>query len=342
MLLFMFLIGVFLLSLLLTGIIRLLALRRQILDVPQSRSAHSVPTPVGGGLSVVLLLFAVSSVGVYMEYLSIETYLALYGAFLVAVLGLLDDLLELRVSIRVSLQILAAAWSLYWRGDVAPINMVGWQLQQPVILGVLALFALVWLLNLYNFMDGTDGIAGTELVFVATMATLLTMDSADYEIILIASTLAAAAAGFLVWNWAPAKIFMGDVGSGFSGFVLGLLALLSMAAGVMSVWTWLVLLGVFVTDATLTLLRRAAEGKRWYEGHSSHAYQHLARRYKSHAKVTITLLMVNLLWLTPLAYWTTVAEELGLLICLLALTPLAFAAHRLGAGIEPATEQANR
>ncbi len=341
MLPFMFLVGVFLLSLLLTGAIRRLALRRQILDVPQSRSAHSVPTPVGGGLSIVLLLLIVSTVAVYADYLSPQTYLALYGAYLVALVGLLDDLWELRISIRVSLQFLAAAWSLYWLGDVAPINIGGWQLQQPIILATLALFALVWLLNLYNFMDGTDGIAGTELVFVAAMAALLTIESADYEVTLIASTLAVAAAGFLAWNWAPAKIFMGDVGSGFSGFMLGLLALLSMASDAMSVWTWLVLLGVFITDATLTLVRRAVEGKRWYEGHSSHAYQHLARRYKSHAKVTISLLMVNLLWLTPLAYWTTVAEDLGFLICLLALAPLAFMAYRLGAGIEPSAVQAN-
>lgn len=125
---------------------------------------------------------------------------------------------------------------------------------------------------------------------------------------------------------------MGDVGSGFCGFALGLLAIISMQSGLMTVWTWVILLGVFVTDSTFTLLRRLWRGERWYEGHASHAYQNAARLYKSHAKVTITILMINCLWLAPLAWVSVTKPELGFFLSLIALAPLVAVAYRLQAG----------
>ena len=150
-------------------------------------------------------------------------------------------------------------------------------------------------------MDGIDGIAGSELVCVNLVSLFFVINSTDYSVTLIIMVLGAASAGFLAWNWEPARIFMGDVGSGFSGFMLGLLALITMQQGSMTVWSWLILLGVFVVDATITLLRRLLVGERWYVGHTSHAYQHAARHYKSHGKVTMTVVLINICWLTP---WT--------------------------------------
>ena len=169
------------------------------------------------------------------------------------------------------------------------------QMSESLLLNVLAVFSLIWLLNLFNFMDGIDGLAGGQLFFVSIL-TLFIVISSDNVLILLSATFAAAAAGFLFWNWPPAKIFMGDVGSSFIGFSLGVMALLSMHHGSMTVWTWVLLLGVFVVDATLTLAIRFKDKKRWYEGHATHAYQNAARYYKSHAKVTITLLLINFLW----------------------------------------------
>jgi Fuc2NAc and GlcNAc transferase len=103
----------------------------------------------------------------------------------------------------------------------------------------------------------------------------------------------AAAAGFLVWNWAPARIFMGDVGSGTLGFAFGLLAVRSENVGGLPVLAWAMLLGVFAFDATVTLVRRVARGERWYEGHRSHAYQRAARAVGSHARVTLAVVAVN-------------------------------------------------
>ena len=326
--------GVFLFAVLFTGSLRYWALKRKVLALPKPHSAHRVPTPVGGGLALLIPFVAVSSYAWWVGLMAGSTYLALYGAILVALAGLLDDLRELPVLVRLTLQFLAAGWTLFWLDEVAPINLMGWQLNQPWILTMLALFALVWLLNLYNFMDGTDGLAATELVFV-TLAVLLLSLNADASLeVLMAATLMSSGVGFLVWNWAPAKVFMGDVGSGFCGFMLGLLALLSMQSGVMTLWTWLILLGLFVSDTMLTLFRRSFRGQRWYEGHSSHAYQHLARRFNSHSKVAMILIVVNCMWLAPLAWWSTQWQDGGLIICTIALLPLAFSAYLIGAGTE--------
>ena len=200
------------------------------------------------------------------------------------------------------------------------------------MLAVLAILALVWLLNLFNFMDGIDGIAASETIFVSLMSFLFGLNSGDEVLALLSAILLASGAGFLLWNWSPAKIFMGDVGSGFIGFSLGVMALLSMQHGSMTVWTWVLLLGVFIVDATVTLLQRYIQNERWYEGHASHGYQNAARRYKSHSKVTITVIVINCVWLAPLAWLSVNRPGWGFYLALLGITPLVMLATRLQAG----------
>ena len=325
--------GTFLLSMVLTGVIRRWALSRQLMDIPQSRSAHSVPVPIGGGLSLVMSVLVVSVYCLLGGYISSATFLALCGAYAIALIGLIDDFLELGIRLRVALQFVAAIWSLFWIGSVAPINIGGFMLDQVVILNLLGLFALVWLLNLYNFMDGIDGLAGSELLTTAIFSLAFTLNSEFVGLNLLFAASAGAALGFLIWNWSPAKIFMGDAGSGFVGFLLGLMALFTMQAGLMSLWTWLILLGVFVTDATVTLLGRALTGQRWYEGHAYHGYQHAARHYKSHSKVTITVLVINCVWLGPLAALSVAESSTGWLLCIVALLPLVALTIKWQAGV---------
>ncbi len=325
--------GTFLLAVVLTGGIRCWALSKQLMDVPLSRSAHRVPVPIGGGLSLVLSVLVVSVYCLLKGYISGAAFLALCGAYAVAVIGLIDDFLELGVRLRVALQFLAAIFSLFWIGSVAPISIGGFVLEQALTLNLLALFALVWLLNLYNFMDGINGLAGSELLTTAMFGLTFTLNSEPAGLSLLLAASAGAAVGFLVWNWSPAKIFMGDVGSGFVGFLLGLLALFTMQAGVMSLWTWLILLGVFVTDATVTLLRRVLTGQRWYEGHAYHAYQHAARHCKSHTKVTVTVIVINCVWLGPLAALSVTESSIGWLLCVIALLPLVILALKWHAGV---------
>lgn len=324
--------AVFLGALLVTWVLQKHASRLRLLDAPVARSAHSLPTPKGGGLSI-CLTFGLSILYFYLNGTVPEAeFLALSGTLLVATLGLLDDVRSLRLRWRLPLQFCAAGWVIFFLGGVAPIHFGLFVVSNQLTLSVMGIFALVWLLNLYNFMDGIDGIATAELLFVNVMSLFLVINSNDQLIGLISSILLFSGAGFLVWNWPPAKIFLGDVGSNFIGFVLGIVALISMKYEIFTVWTWFILLGVFVVDTAVTLIVRILRGDNWYEGHASHAYQNAARRYKSHAKVTIRVIGVNCLWLAPMAWLSVQRPVSGPLLCLIALSPLVFLALKLEAG----------
>jgi Fuc2NAc and GlcNAc transferase len=125
---------------------------------------------------------------------------------------------------------------------------------------------------------------------------------------------------------------MGDVGSGFVGFTLGIFALFSIHHGTMTVWTWVILLAVFIADATITVICRYVSGEKWFEGHATHAYQNAARSYKSHSKVTITVILINCIWLAPLAWLSVRQPQVGAYLALIALFPLVLLAIRLKAG----------
>ncbi|KRO41583.1 MAG: hypothetical protein ABR67_05490, partial [Acidimicrobium sp. BACL17 MAG-120823-bin42] len=213
------------------------------------------------------------------------------------------------------------------------ISFFNQSIEPGLITHLIVGIALVWLLNLFNFMDGTDGIAASEAAFVALTGALLTIvmtSTSDHSAAGFA--LAASVLGFLVYNWSPAKIFMGDVGSGFLGITIGGLALLSTQQNAELLWVWIILLGVFVTDATITLLRRLARKQKPHVAHRSHAYQHLALRYQSHSKVTIGMLAINVLWLLPIAFLVADGRLIGTTGVLIAYVPLVIAAVLLGSG----------
>ncbi len=323
----------FISSAIVTGLFRMAAARFHLIDIPVSRSAHANPIPVGGGVGIACLVLLVVVYYYHKGLIPSQEFAAMMTAGVIAVIGIIDDIRHLDIRWRIPAQFLASAWVVYCLGDVPAIDFGFMQLPESLLLNVLAIFALVWLLNLFNFMDGIDGIAGTQLIFVNILSLIIVINNDDV-LVLLSATFAATAAGFLLWNWPPAKIFMGDVGSSFIGFGLGVMALFSMHHGSMTVWTWVLLLGVFIVDATLTLALRFKRKQRWYEGHASHAYQNAARYYKSHAKVTISLLLVNLLWLGPLAWLSVQYVSLGLYITIVGLIPLIFLALRFDAGSE--------
>ena len=338
MLLAVVLSGLFIASFLLTGAVRRFALRGDMLDVPVSRSLHEEAKPVGGGIVIALLFLAYAGACHLQGSIPLREFLALAGGALVALVGLLDDLRNLSLAWRLPAQFAAAIWAIVWLGDMPPIDFFFFTLGESLLLDALAVLALVWLLNLYNFMDGIDGLAASELVFVNVLCFLIAVAVDDATLGLFSAGLGAAALGFLAWNWPPARIFMGDAGSNFIGYSLGVLALLSMLHGGMTVWTWLLLLGVFVSDATVTLFRRIAGGHKWYEGHCCHAYQHAVQRLGDHRRVTLAILALNCFWLAPLAWWTVMRPQWGLPLAVAGLTPLVILSLRLGAGV-PAAER---
>lgn len=228
------------------------------------------------------------------------------GGIVIAVTGWVDDRKGLTQWIRIILHLTAAAWAVVWIGPVPAVFGVWMWISQ--IAGVIA---IAWMINLYNFMDGTDGIAGVEAVTVAGVSGFLCMTAGLVVPGHFYWLLGAVAAGFLVWNWPPAKIFMGDAGSGFLGFTFAAMTLWCSVENIRLFWPCIILLSVFVVDATATLLRRMARGERWYEPHSSHAYQKIARR-RGHLPVALGVAAINLAVLAPLAWLAWLYPGMGL------------------------------
>jgi Fuc2NAc and GlcNAc transferase len=270
------------------------------------------------------------------------------GGVVVAMVGFLDDHQGVSPGLRLAAHFGAAFWALVWLGGVPPLRIGG----HLIALGwggyLLGAAGIVWTLNLFNFMDGIDGIAASEAIIIAcggaTLAlikghlgagsdTLQTLMSGTADAVPVTGViLAAACLGFLLWNWPPAKIFMGDVGSGYLGYVIAVLALAAAKHNPVALWEWWILGGVFFVDATATLLRRLLRGERVYEAHRSHAYQWIARRWGGHLPATLSVVAVNLLWLCPWAWVASVFPRRAAWICATALLPLTVLALALGAG----------
>lgn len=327
------LLAVFLLTWSLTWLLRRYALARQLLDVPNARSSHSLPTPRGGGVSFVLCgIGCVLLLGSW-SLIDYASMLALAGAgAVVAVVGFVDDHRHIAARWRLLVHVLAVVWMLWWFAAALPVSVLGLTLPLGIAGYAFSLLLLVWLLNLYNFMDGIDGIASVEAICVLLGGALLYWLTGHSQQLLLPLALAAAVAGFLCWNLPPARIFMGDAGSGFLGIMLGGLMLQAALTEPALLWSWLIMLGVFMVDATVTLLHRWWRGERVSQAHRSHAYQFAARAWGSHGRVTGVVLLLNLLWLWPWALLVAVDLVDGLLALLLAYLPLIWLAWRYRAG----------
>lgn len=324
---------VFASTLVITALLRRYALSKSLIDIPNDRSSHSIPTPRGGGVAIVVSFLASLCLLFSGGLIPPDLFLSGVGAgALVAIIGFMDDHGHIAARWRLLGHFAGAAWALYWLGGLPPVHAFG----QVIDLGwpgsVLTAFYLVWMLNLYNFMDGIDGIAGVEAVTVCLGACVLYGLGANDHLIWPSLLLAASVGGFLVWNFPSARIFMGDAGSGFLGLILGILTLQAAWTSFELFWGWLILLGVFIVDATFTLSRRLLRGEKVYEAHRSHAYQFASRRYGKHWPVTIVVGLINLLWLLPIAVWVTRFRLDGLTGVFLAYAPLMLLALKYQAG----------
>jgi Fuc2NAc and GlcNAc transferase len=218
-------------------------------------------------------------------------------------------------------------------GPVPELIIFSYQVDFGPVAYILAVLGVVWVLNLYNFMDGIDGIAAFEAVSVClVMALLVFFENANQYLLLLHLGLASCVTGFLIWNHPPAKIFMGDAGSGFIGVSIASLVLLSANVSADLFWAWLIMLGVFIVDATYTLVARLLRGKKVYEAHRSHAYQHAALSYGKHWPVSYGVCLINLCWLAPWS-WLVIFYNLdGAIALVLAYAPLLYLVHHYRAG----------
>ena len=297
-----YLIMVFGLTFVLTGCLRRYALSRQVLDIPSARSAHTLPMPRGGGVAFVIGVLLVVPYLEGARFIAPNGSVALVSAgVFIASLGFLDDHGHIPSFWRLFGHVIAGVLALYWVGGLPLIQFGSIVLEPGFLANGLTLLYLVWLLNLYNFMDGIDGLAGIEAFSVCLGMVGLYYLTGDEGIMVVPLVLASGVLGFLCWNFPSARIFMGDAGSGFLGFIFGVLSIQAAHVNPLFFWSWIIMLGVFIVDATYTLLCRMVRLEKVYQAHSMHAYQHASRRLGRHQPVTLGVLFINVVWLTPIA-----------------------------------------
>jgi len=302
-----FIVAAAILSWLLASRVRLYALDR-LLDIPNERSSHSSPTPRGGGLAIAFTTLGGILLAAMWRWISWDLAIALSGGgAMIAAVGWIDDHRDLPALTRFAVQFLSAAWAMYWLGGLSSLSVGFSELHLGIVGTVLGIVGIVWAINLYNFVDGIDGLAAGEAVSTGVIGGLLLLKTGNTGLAMVALLIAAANAGFLPLNWAPAKLFMGDVGSGLLGYLFAVVAVASENVGAVPLLLWVLLLGAFVFDATVTLCRRIVHGERWYHAHHSHAYQRMVQAGRSHARVSSMILAINVIlaafaivaWLRP-------------------------------------------
>ncbi len=265
-----------------------------IYDVPNERSSHTQITPKGGGIAIVVAFLA----GILLIHLLGDktTIYAPYflgffaGSFVIAVFSFYDDLRPVSFKIRLGGHVLAILVAM-WAGIVIDVTYLpffgevrwGWGAYPLTLLWILGLT------NAYNFMDGLDGLATSAAVVAAFFLAIISYQQGSHFIYLASLVLAAASLGFLVFNWSPAKIFMGDIGSTFLGFAFATMAIIAARYdhSHTSLFVVPLLFFHFIFDTLFTFFRRLLAGEHVFMAHRSHLYQLLNRLGYSHQEVVI-------------------------------------------------------
>ncbi len=304
----------------LTGLVLAVLRRRAILDMPNERSSHTVPTPRGGGWGVMLALipfwgWAVWRAGTLHQPFELGLISA---ALLLMAVSWIDDMRGLGPAPRFAAQLLAVGvTTVLLPGD---LSLTAGLLPLPLD-RIFAALVWLWFVNLFNFMDGIDGLAGGSAAAMGLGLMLIWLRHGPSQLEAFrGAMIVAVSVGFLVWNWSPAKIFMGDVGSVPLGFLLGYcLMRLAMDGGQVAA---LIVALYYLADATITLLKRARRGERVWQAHREHYYQRSTQLGRSHARTAKTAIMVQLAlaifaWLSVLWGWWMVLPATGLVVLLL-------------------------
>lgn len=282
-------------SALLTGLVCAHARQKRWLAMPNARSSHAVPTPSSGGIGLAIITLGVFAILGFTGALPTSLAVALAGGgTLVGIIGWIDDRRQLPARIRLISYAVAAVWAIWWIGGPDTLTAGRTTVSLGVWGALLAVLATVAFSNLYNFMDGIDGLISGHAVLVGLVLALLSFLVGAPAVAASYGTLAAAALGFLVWNWHPAKIFMGDVGSVLLGFSFAVLAVASEQIRAVPALTWMTLFAPVIVDAGFTTIRRALRGERWYEAHRTFSYQRAVQTGHKHSTVVLGVLVLDI------------------------------------------------
>ena len=279
------------LSYILTYFIRNFALRNKMVEIPNERSLHDIPTPKGGGIAITLTWYAGITILFFTGIIERSLYLALLSGIMLAFVSLIDDIKGLKPVFRLMVHFLTAILAFYFLKGLRPLVIPGFNINYNFIIYPFAILGMVWFINLFNFMDGVDGFASVEVITISCVLFIMSWNIITILLIICVS-------GFLCWNWPKAKIFMGDVGSTQLGFILVVLGIYFHNTLEFSILNWMMLTSPFWFDATLTLFRRWRNKEKLSEAHRKHVYQRIVQAGFSHEKVNIFLILINLFIIT--------------------------------------------
>ncbi len=314
-------------------VIRWRARRLGLIAEVNARSSHKAPTPTGGGIGIVLAA-TLAGIPVALPF-PFEIVPVIVAGILIAVIGYLDDRQPIPARWRLGAQVLlAAAVAITVPLDVLSAQ-IGVPLPEPVFFAAFVLAGALWI-NLFNFMDGIDGLAASEAIFLLLGGLFIAwwfQPGVWYQgVFWWMVWVAAACFGFLLLNWAPAKIFMGDAGSTYLGLMLFFFAIATMAGSWLTLGQWLILAAAFLADSLTTLVRRALNREPLWQAHKRHAYQNLQRRLGSHARATLVYLAIDLVLLLPLAWLAGLYRQYDWAFLVFAYAVLVPASIKAGAG----------
>ena len=312
---------------LLTRILIGLARCGSIFAVPNERSSHSIPTPTLGGAAIALPVLMWSAYRIGQDPLCWSVVL---GGGILALLGLADDLRDLPARVRLPVQCVAVAVALATVPLAIPLVIEPLTIEPKWLVAALDFLIVLWIVNLYNFMDGIDGIAASQCVVFCGGVLLIGHPAAFVQEFLW--VLLGATAGFLWFNRPPARIFMGDVGVGLLGLLVGVIGLTLDARHQMPLIASMILLAGFWFDATYTLCVRIATGQQFASAHRSHLYQRCAARF-GHGRTTSMFVGYAIVWLMPLAWLCAHLPRWSPVWLIVAVAPLCGAAVRMRAGL---------
>ena len=263
------------------------AKKKSFLDIPNERSSHVKATPRGGGVVIAIIWFILITWLFLMRKIEYKLFLSLLCGLPVSAIGLVDDIKVTSPKTRLFVQLISASFALILMGGLNSVDIGYSQISGSFILSILAIIGLVWFTNLFNFLDGIDGYLSSEVIFIGLAFFLLYGISTPIMLSIVTF-------GFLIWNWQPAKIFMGDVGSTLMGFSIGVFAVYYQTTGVSSLIVWIMLTSVFWFDASLTLFRRWRNHEQLSKAHKKHAYQRIVQAGFSHSKTVLFAQIINL------------------------------------------------
>jgi len=266
----------FLIAAALTSWVRTHARGLRLVQDVDRRSSHTQPTPTGGGTAIVLSATVIIFTQSYLDTSRwFQILITSIMAFPLAIAGFIDDRGSLSFKVRLAIQVLVVVLFLFYLRPILGEVMSWGRGIRALGYGLIFLFSGVWWINLFNFMDGIDGIAAMESLFLLITGAIMVYgtkhDSFASPLLATMIIICAATLGFLIYNWAPARIFMGDTGSTWLAFMIFALALYSLVYTPLNVSTWLILGASFICDATVTLCVRFLRHERLHEAHRSHA-----------------------------------------------------------------------